>query len=208
MKIYNYHPETKEYLYESDANLDPLETRIQGTDVFAIPGSSTIEAPPECTENEIQMWADTEWVIVPDLRGTVYYIGTEEFTITEINTPLPDGYSMTPVKTEEEILNDQRAEINLNRDSTIESGFVYIFPDTLTGTVDIKSDRDIVNISGLGTTALQLKAIGDTTTKLLYRDKDNVTHEMTADEMIEFGLAFMTWYSNLYKDAWDLKDAL
>jgi len=99
------------------------------------------------------------------------------------------------------------AEVNVARDQKIQSGMPYKFPDG-DGVVDIKSDRDIINITGLGVAALALQLKGDTTTKVEYRDEGNINHEMTAPEMIEFGLAFVRWYSQKYKESWAKKDDL
>jgi len=106
-------------------------------------------------------------------------------------------------------LQKQKAtEINTKREQTIQSGMSYKFPDGIEGIVDIKSDRDIINITGLGVAALALQLKGDATTKVEYRDEANINHEMTATEMIEFGLAFVQWYSQKYKESWAKKDDL
>lgn len=45
MKIFNYNSDTKEFLGESDANLDPLETQNQGKPVYLLPAHATFTAP-------------------------------------------------------------------------------------------------------------------------------------------------------------------
>jgi hypothetical protein len=97
---------------------------------------------------------------------------------------------------------------NLEREDKIKSGMPYTFPDGIDGVVDIHTDRDIINITGIGVAALALQLLGDSATKLVYRDEANVNHEMTALETIQFGLAFVQWYSDKYKDSWAKKDVL
>lgn len=58
MKIYNYHPETKRFLFEENAEQSPLEPGI-----FLIPAHSTTIKPPEIKDDEIAIWNDSEWVI-------------------------------------------------------------------------------------------------------------------------------------------------
>lgn len=59
-KFYAYSPETKEYLYEKDAQLSPLDKK-QGRDVYLIPGYATTIAPPNESEGYLRVWTGQQW---------------------------------------------------------------------------------------------------------------------------------------------------
>ena len=68
MKIYNYDKTTKEYLFESEASLDPQATKNQGKEVYLIPDCATVKKPPSIQEHEVLIF-DKVWKIVSDFRG-------------------------------------------------------------------------------------------------------------------------------------------
>jgi len=61
MKIYNYGYKG-EYIYESEARIDPLETKLQGKDIFLIPASATIVEPPEYIEGKKIIFSNGTWI--------------------------------------------------------------------------------------------------------------------------------------------------
>ena len=68
--VYHYHPDTREFLLQSEAALDPLDR------LPLIPAHATTLAPPETTEkNKTVQWDNTDenWVIVDDYRGQIFY---------------------------------------------------------------------------------------------------------------------------------------
>ena len=68
MKIYNYHPTTKEYLSTTEAYPSPLEPEN-----YLIPANSTTIAPPAAKEKEAAVFTTVEWNIAPDYRGETTY---------------------------------------------------------------------------------------------------------------------------------------
>lgn len=56
MKIYNYHPETKEYLGESEARKSPLEK-----DVYLIPAYA-VDFAPNLEEGKITYFENGQWI--------------------------------------------------------------------------------------------------------------------------------------------------
>lgn len=101
----------------------------------------------------------------------------------------------------------KRDKINAIREEEISAGMEYTFPDELVGIIQL-DEASIRNIQSLATTALCLKAMGDTTTVMSFRDKENITHEMSADEMIAMALAITVYSSNKYINSWIYKDNL
>ena len=57
MKIYNYDKKTKEYLFASEAEADPEETRKQGRFIALIPANATLKEVPIYDENEIPVYS-------------------------------------------------------------------------------------------------------------------------------------------------------
>lgn len=68
MKVYNYHPDTKEYIGESAAQSSPLEPGV-----FLIPAYATTDCPPEVKEKEVAVWDGENWNVEADYRGDTFY---------------------------------------------------------------------------------------------------------------------------------------
>lgn len=91
--IYTYHPQTREFLSESQADKSPLEK-----EVYLLPAFST-EIPPHSVQaNQIQVFDPIEkkWSLLPDFRNTKLYskIDGSPVVITEIGKT-PDDYNAT-----------------------------------------------------------------------------------------------------------------
>ena len=95
MKIYNYSKQNGEFLRESEARLDPLESKI-GNEVYLIPSCATKEQPPALKANQVAVFSGGAWQVKKDFRGTVYYTGNEVFKIVEIGTDPPAGSTTDP----------------------------------------------------------------------------------------------------------------
>lgn len=63
MKIYNYDRDTKEYLGESDAPIDPMASKREGRVVFLLPANATFEAPT-IEASKISVHVDGKWLNV------------------------------------------------------------------------------------------------------------------------------------------------
>lgn len=87
MRIYHYDSETGEYLGSSDARPDPLETGR-----FLIPACATDVEPPKNGANETAVFAGDAWSVMPDFRGTDYWLShNEKHTIESIGETVPEG---------------------------------------------------------------------------------------------------------------------
>lgn len=86
MKIYNYHPGTKEFLSEGQADTDPM---VKGN--WLIPAHATTVTAPEIQSGYIPVFDGKQWSQIPDYRGVkVYNITTaQESEIKELGE-LPD----------------------------------------------------------------------------------------------------------------------
>lgn len=102
MKVYFYDEITKEFTMSADALKDPLESKIQGKDVWLLPANATFDEP------------------LPNKDGykVVYKDG---WKYEEIPQPKPE-----PEPTLDELKLLKRAEINSARDRTEQGGFEYL----------------------------------------------------------------------------------
>ena len=95
MKIYQFHPITKEFLWEKDAREDPLD---KGK--YLVPGSATTIPPIEVSEGMVAVFDGKKWNEVIDNRGLyfkkqVFFDPTSvEVLIVEMPGELsPEGYT-------------------------------------------------------------------------------------------------------------------
>ena len=125
MKIYNYHPITKEFISESKADESPLEKGV-----YLIPGNATEIAPPQAGENEVACFENGIWLVKPDFRGKIYYKKDtlEEILISEIGM-IPD-----------ETLTDIKPELYDKWDNTL-NAFVFDREKKLNKVVRPERDR-------------------------------------------------------------------
>lgn len=100
-----------------------------------------------------------------------------------------------------------KAKIDELRKDEEEKGLVYVFPDEVTDVVQMRNNRDLLNISSMVTSAQILKASGFDG-KIPFQAESNDTHEMTADEIIAMGLAVSAYVQTLYAKAWPIKAAI
>ena len=87
MKIFNYHPVTKEYLGEDIADTDP---EVEGN--WLIPAHATTVNPPEIKPGYTSVFDSEQWMQKADYRGVRVYdiITAQESEIKELGE-LPDG---------------------------------------------------------------------------------------------------------------------
>lgn len=88
MKIYHYHPETKEYLGKDLADKDPM---VKGN--WLIPANATSVKPPEVQEHQAAVFSNDSWSVVPDYRGFEFWLQNgEHHVINELGIVPPEGH--------------------------------------------------------------------------------------------------------------------
>lgn len=140
MKIYHYANNTKEYIGHTTARLDPLETKLKKRNIYLYPKNTTNIKPPDCKENEKQVFNGNNWVIVPDNRKKVVYdtatkqprmitmLGDE---IKDNETDLiPDTYDIWDINTKQWVYSEE-LEMELTVYKRIETNFFQIIKDTI-----------------------------------------------------------------------------
>ncbi|WP_342632123.1 hypothetical protein [Marinobacter alkaliphilus] len=86
MKIYNYSPETGEFIGSETADPDPLQENE-----WLIPAFATSAEPPALTNHQAAVFGDGEWAIVPDYRGVEYWLSDRSYhTIDQLGFEPPE----------------------------------------------------------------------------------------------------------------------
>ena len=62
MKAYLYDEQTKEFIIEEDAHIDPLETKKKGENVYLLPANASFTPPLEEKEGFKVVFKGDEWV--------------------------------------------------------------------------------------------------------------------------------------------------
>jgi len=100
-----------------------------------------------------------------------------------------------------------KRRIQLELDQRIQQGMPYSFNST-SDMVQTRFERDLINISGVATRAMLLKAQGIAEPVIKFRAESNTTYDLTPDQAIHLGETVAAWIEGLYATAWALKDAL
>lgn len=72
MKIYIYDTENNEYLYEAEAQIDPLASN-KGETIYLMPPNATQTAPKEPKAGYANIFNNGKWEQIKDKRGEIYY---------------------------------------------------------------------------------------------------------------------------------------
>ena len=72
MKIYIYDTQTNEYLYEAEAQIDPLASSKSET-IYLMPPNATQIAPKEPKAGYANVFNNGKWEQIRDERGEIYY---------------------------------------------------------------------------------------------------------------------------------------
>ena len=84
MKIYIYDTKNNEYLYEAEAQIDPLASS-KGETTYLMPPNATQIAPTEPKAGYANVFTNGKWEQVKDERGETYYDNDNNaLTITEL----------------------------------------------------------------------------------------------------------------------------
>ena len=94
----------------------------------------------------------------------------------------------------------KRSEIDGWRKAAEAAGFTHTFPDDSTGTVQTR-ERDMTNIIGL-----VVGAQANPGASFEFRDGEDVTHTLTAEQVLTLGTVAQAFISSNYQHQWALKD--
>lgn len=97
--IYKYDEKTKEYVGAGTTILDPLETKLQGKNIYLLPKNATFIKPKEVEDGYVNVWDGRLWKRTEDNRGKEYWLpedvyGAPARIMKELGA-LPEGATTT-----------------------------------------------------------------------------------------------------------------
>lgn len=121
MQVYKYDEKNKEYIGSEQALIDPLETELQGKEIYLLPANATFEKP-NLQDGFASVWNGEQWENIEDNRGKEYWLDTDTFgtpakTMKDLGA-FPAGAVFTaPAKTLEQLKADKINELKSIRDA-------------------------------------------------------------------------------------------
>ena len=95
MKYYSYDNDGF-YIGEGVCQVDPLESKAQGKDIFLMPSNATTKKPL-IQEGKISVFINNEWINKDDTKGIYYHTETkEQVLINDINADLTNLTKLEP----------------------------------------------------------------------------------------------------------------
>lgn len=105
MLVYKF-DESGLFIGAEETELDPLESKLQGKEIYLLPSNATFDKPKE-KDGFVSVWDGKKWLFVEDNRGVEYWLEGDEYgtpprVMEELGT-LPDGaVSVAPEMTQEQ----------------------------------------------------------------------------------------------------------
>lgn len=139
-----------------ETELDPLESELQGKEIYLLPPNATFDAPEE-KEGFYPVWNGEKWEQVEDNRGREYWLAEDKYgaparTMDELG-PLPDGAILTaPEMSEEEKQAQALAQAKADRAEAVSKITVEVDGMTFDGdeTAQGRMGRTIAAAIALG----------------------------------------------------------
>lgn len=105
--VYNYDPDTGEYLGPESAYESPMEPGV-----YLMPAHSTEAEPPEAGEHQAAVYSDGAWTLVEDHRGEVWYdtVTQERHEIKNLGV-VPETWTRSEPTDHEAVWNGEAWEV-------------------------------------------------------------------------------------------------
>ena len=121
MNVYKYN-DNGEYIGTEEALLDPLETELQGENVYLLPANATFIEPPEAQESFARVWNGEAWEQVEDNRGVEYWLPEDTYgaparEMKELGALTEGATTTAPEKTLDELKADKLEALKAERDT-------------------------------------------------------------------------------------------
>ena len=106
--VYNYNPDTGEYLGPETAYESPMEPGV-----YLIPAHATTIAPPEADAGHVAVFADGAWTLVEDHRGEVWYdtATQERHDIKALDEAISNTWTQSEPTNREAVWNGEAWEV-------------------------------------------------------------------------------------------------
>lgn len=116
--VHNYHPDTAAYVSSGLADESPLEPGV-----FLVPAHATTIEPPATGTHEAAIFVNGGWRIVPDFRGTSYWLDGVRHEIEQLGETVPAGASLEkPQASPEQTRASAWEKIKAERDRRLLTG--------------------------------------------------------------------------------------
>ena len=127
MQVYRYDEETKEYIGDEIAIVDPLESVKLGRTIYLLPANATFEKPN--LQDGFASVFNGKWENIEDNRGKEYWLDTDTFgtsahTMKELGAFPANAVFTAPQKTLEELKAQKLAQVDSWTASKITGGFI------------------------------------------------------------------------------------
>lgn len=177
MNVYKYDQQTKEYISAETALIDPLESELQGKDIYLLPANATFEKP-NLQEGFASIFNNGKWENIEDNRGKEYWLDTDTFgtpahTMKDLGAFPANAVFTAPAKTLEQLKADKINEFKFKRDSQEVEPIAY---QGYRFDYDSKA-RDRINVAII---ALELQGEGAT---IDWTTADNADTPVTATDL-------------------------
>lgn len=121
MNVYKFNPITKEYTGVEPAMLDPLESKLQGKEVYLLPADATFSAPT-LQVGYVSVFKEGVWENIEDNRGKEYWLqddvyGTPARKMETLGALPADAMLTPPKKMLEQVKQEKIVELKIMRDS-------------------------------------------------------------------------------------------
>jgi hypothetical protein len=121
MQVYKYDEKTKEYIGTEQALINPLESELQGKEIYLLPANATF-AIPVLKDGFASVFNGKQWENIEDNRGKEYWLDTDTFgtpahTMKDLGAFPAGAVFAAPQKTLDELKADKINEFKFKRDT-------------------------------------------------------------------------------------------
>lgn len=209
MKFYLYDEKTKQFIKEQEGYLDPLETKIQGKNVYIVPPFSTTEKPnlTSLKDNEILVFKGDKWQIEQEFyvgkivdcqsERAIKYVTGNDLTFE----PCDDGFKIVEKQIKEKTLEELKDEKHAELKSIMQTRRNAI-------QVEFGGDTFDANESAQENMIVLLKAFDLGAPAVQIRSATEVTHAFDKDACQQLSLVMLQAVQALYAEYWELKNRL
>lgn len=129
MNVYKFNPITKEYTGVEPAMLDPLESKLQGKEVYLLPANATF-TEPTFKDGYANVWNGEAWEQTEDNREKQYWLADDIYgaparEMKELGAFPADAVFTAPKKMLSELKQEKINALKAERDSKEVEPIVY-----------------------------------------------------------------------------------
>lgn len=129
MNVYKFNPITKEYTGVEPAMLDPLESKLQGKEVYLLPANATF-TEPTFKDGYANIWNGEAWEQTEDNREKQYWLADDIYgaparEMKELGAFPADAVFTAPEKMLSELKQEKINALKAERDSKEVEPIVY-----------------------------------------------------------------------------------